>query len=206
MQTVAGRVLSHILSLKPGAVFTPAHVSSLGARAAVDQALSRGVKTGVIQRIGRGLYHVPEYHHLVGQVPPSPETIAYALAEARGERLQMTGLAAANALGLITQMQARPMYYLASGVNRPILKNLQLKIAPAGRSRLAGAGTVAGMVFQALRFMGPRGVTPATIRQIRARLPRRERVKLGRYRTSVPGWIRPHLEAIIGSGTGKARS
>jgi len=198
MEPVARQLLSYIEGLAPGAVFTPAQVTSMGGRAAVDQALSRAVKAGLIERLGRGVYHVPEHHQLVGQVPPAPEAIAHALAAAHGEALQVTELAAAHALGLVTQVPARTMYYVGRRIERPVLREFQVNLVSAGRRRLVGAGTAAGLVIQALRFLGPKRITPAVIAQIQSRLPARARASVLRYRARVPAWMRPHLEAIAG--------
>lgn len=43
----------------PGVVFVTREFLELGSRAAVDEALSRLAREGVIRRLGRGLYDVP---------------------------------------------------------------------------------------------------------------------------------------------------
>src|ERR1022692_3806793 len=52
-----------------------------GPRAAVDQALSRLVRTGFIRRATRGVYYRPRVSRLAGPVPPEPEAVIEALAE-----------------------------------------------------------------------------------------------------------------------------
>lgn len=52
-------LLNQIIRQGRGKVFTPKDFLELGSRDAVDQALSRLVKDGSIQRLGRGLYYYP---------------------------------------------------------------------------------------------------------------------------------------------------
>ena len=54
-----------------GAVFVTCEFLELGYRAAVDEALSRLAREGVIRRLGRGLYDYPQLHPEPGR-PPRP--------------------------------------------------------------------------------------------------------------------------------------
>lgn len=64
----------------PGAVFSSADFLSVGTRAAVDQALLRMMRSGIIERVARGLY-------AKSGEQVDAQTIAYAVAQKTGERL-----------------------------------------------------------------------------------------------------------------------
>ena len=102
-----------------GAVFVTCEFLELGSRAAVDEALSRLAREGVIRRLGRGLYDYPRLHPVLGPAPADPDQIAAALTRKTGSRLQIAGARAANALGLSTQIAARPVY-LTDGRRRTV--------------------------------------------------------------------------------------
>src|SRR2546427_9087415 len=109
-QSVDAKLLRRIRGGRPDSLFSPRDFVDLGQRAAVDKALSRLAQAGRVRRIGRGLYDVPRDHPLIGRLSPDPEAVARKLAQREGERLQPTGAAAANLLGLSEQVPARIVY------------------------------------------------------------------------------------------------
>ncbi|HJW56816.1 MAG TPA: DUF6088 family protein, partial [Burkholderiaceae bacterium] len=56
-----------------------------GTRAAVNKALSRLTKAGMIERISRGMFVRPAVNHRLGRVLPEPQQIVESLAKANGE-------------------------------------------------------------------------------------------------------------------------
>jgi hypothetical protein len=190
------RLANEIAKRGRGHVFTPAEFLHLGSRAAVDQALSRLTRAGYIRRVTRGVYAYPERNALVGEIPPSPAAVAEALARAQGAQAQVSEAAAANALGLTTQVPGR-VVYLTNGTPRTRrVGNTIIQFKRAAPRRLAGAGTPAGMVVQALRYLGPSGVNEHVIEALRERLPRRHRQGLRALVTVTPAWMRPAIERI----------
>jgi len=70
----------------------------IGSRAAVDQALSRLVKKGLLRRVDRGVYGYPEVNRLIGELSPRPEVVAKAVARRGSQRRLPSGAYAANLL------------------------------------------------------------------------------------------------------------
>ncbi len=87
----------------------------LGSRAAVDQVLSRLVQRGALLRAGRGIYVLPVESRF-GTRAPSAVKMVEGLANQREGTIVSHG-AAANALGLTTQVPMRAVY-LTLGVLR----------------------------------------------------------------------------------------
>src|SRR5260370_38088234 len=80
-------ILDRIRGQGRGKVFTPKDFLDLGSRDAADQSLSRLVKGGEIQRLGRGLYHYPRMNERLGiPLRPDLDEIAEALAPQTGSR------------------------------------------------------------------------------------------------------------------------
>src|ERR1700680_3207824 len=118
MSTVHHEILDRIRMRGRGKVFTPKDFLDLGSRDAADKSLSRLVKGGEIQRLGRGLYHYPRVNERLGiLVGPEFDEIAEALARQTGSRVVPSGAAAANRLGLSTQVPAK-LVYLSDGRTR----------------------------------------------------------------------------------------
>jgi hypothetical protein len=81
----------------------------LGSRAVVDQALSRLVGRIKIVRVARGFYALPVSTRF-GDMAPGFERVIAAIGRQKGERIAPFGAAAANAMGLTTQVPLRRAY------------------------------------------------------------------------------------------------
>lgn len=189
-----------------GTIFVTREFLELGSRAAVDEALSRLAKEGIIRRLRRGLYDYPRLHPTLGPVPADPDQIADALARKTGGRLLSTGAQAANILGLSTQVPARPVY-LTDGRRRTVQVGGQtIELRHAEPRSLAGAGRIEGAVIQALRHLGPEHIDTATIERLHQTLTAREKAALRREALSAPGWLIPTLQEIARPETKADRS
>ena len=140
MYNTANKVLEQINKMGHGYVFTPADFNNLPSRQAVDQALSRLVRRGVVRRLGRGVYWVPETNPLVGEVPPESAQVAEALARGSGATLQVSEAAAANRVGLTTQVPARKVYWTNGTPRTRRIGNTIIQLKRGSPRRLVGAG------------------------------------------------------------------
>ncbi|WP_258120450.1 DUF6088 family protein [Mesorhizobium onobrychidis] len=116
MQRLSEQILAHAGGLPEGTPVSAKSLLHLGNRAAVDQALSRLVERGQLIRADRGVYLRPVTSRF-GTRSPSVEQAVEALASQRGEVIVSSGAAAANTLGLTTQVPIRSVY-LTSGRTR----------------------------------------------------------------------------------------
>jgi len=177
-------------------VFVPVDFLDVGGRAAVDQALARLARAGTIRRLARGVYDFPRHDPRLGALSPSLVRVAAAIARSTGSQIQVSGAQAANQLGLSTQVPAR-LVYLTDGPTRTVqVGNRAIAFRHAAPRKLAGAGTAAGVVMQALRHLGRDGVTPDVIARIRQALRDDDRAVVSRHAAMAPAWMRPALEAI----------
>src|SRR5262245_61576495 len=120
MVPIQTKILDIIRRRGRGKVFTSKDFLDLGTREAVDQALSRLARAGQIRRLGRGLYHCPRVNNALGmELAPDADEVARALARKTRSRIVPSGAVAANALGLSTQVPARPVY-LTDGRTRQV--------------------------------------------------------------------------------------
>jgi len=190
MTTIQDTILDRIRRQGRGKVFIPKDFLDLGSRDAADQSLSRLVRSGDIQRLGRGLYHFPQVNKRLG-IPLSPDLdeIADALARQTGSRVVPSGAVAANQLGLSTQVPAQPVY-LSDGRTRQVrIGNTTIQIRHAAPKELPVGSRTSAMVFQALRHLGQAAVDGKVIGQLRRALSpdqRRGLLQDARYTTD---WI-----------------
>lgn len=173
----------------PGAVFTPKDFLDLAGRAAVDQALSRLVRAGILTRIGRGLYHVPQINRTLGfAVPPDSDAVADAIGRQSGSPVAPSGAVTANRLGLSTQLSAKHVY-VTTGRSRTVrVGNQTFRFKHVSPRRLPDADPPVSRALQALHAAGP-DADDATIAALRIMLTPRQRSELVRYAKYDAAWI-----------------
>ena len=147
------RIREHAATLPEGAPICPNALLHLGNRAAVDQALSRLARRGQLLRVFRGVYVRP-IETRFGIRAPAVGAVIAALAELWGETIAPCGGAAANVLGLTTQVPVR-LVYLTSGPSRTLqLYAMAVQLRHSPRWQLVAPGRPAGLVVRALPGWG----------------------------------------------------
>ena len=183
------KILRRIKSCKRGGVFTPDRFADLGTRRAVDLALMRHRKSGLIRQLARGLYDYPKTDPQFGPLQPSTDDIANALAGRDATRLQPSGAYAANLLGLSTQVPMK-VVYLTDGRPRTVqIGKRQIILKNTTPRNMATAGRSSGLVIQALRHLGRKNVDQHIIAQLDRQLDDRARKQLMQDIRYAPAWI-----------------
>jgi hypothetical protein len=190
MRTIQDDILDRIRGQGRGKVFTPKDFLDLGSRDAADQSLSRLVKGGAIQRLGRGLYHYPQINERLGiPIGPDLDEIAEALARQTGSRVVPSGAVAANRLGLSTQVSAKPVY-LTDGRTRQVrIGNTLFHLRHTAPKEFPVGCRTSAMVFQALRHIGQGAVDHQVVTKIRRALSAEQRQELLRDARYTTDWI-----------------
>ena len=138
--SIDAQVTQRIAQKGAGAVFTPAHFLDLGSRNAVDLALSRRARAGIIRKLARGLYDTPRIDASLGPLAPSTDDVANALRDRDGTRLQAAGAHAAHRLGLSDQVPVRAVF-LTDGRSRTVrLGRRQIVLKHTTPKQMATAG------------------------------------------------------------------
>ncbi len=188
-QDLSDKILSRIYGKKRGWVFTPVHFRDLGNDPGIRKALQSLNERGVISRLQRGLYLYPDSHPRLGQLSPTPEQIAQALAGRDDLRIQPAGAYAANLLGLSEQVPAK-VVFLTDGPNRKLkVGNQEIILRRTTPKNMAAAGRASGLVIQALRYLGERHVDDAVVGRLARRLSADDRRQLMHDIRHAPAWI-----------------
>jgi hypothetical protein len=181
------QILAHMAGLPEGAAVFAKGLLHLGNRAAVDQALSRLTGRGQLIRAGRGVYLRPIASRF-GPRAPSVEQAVEALATQKGEIIVSNGAAAANALGLTTQVPVRPVY-LTSGRSRKMHLGKQVvELRHAPRWQLALAHRPAGEAVRALAWLGPEQAE-AALTTLKRKMPPGAFGELVAAAPQLPTWL-----------------
>jgi hypothetical protein len=188
-QTLSDAILSRIYGKKRGWVFTPANFRDLGNDIGIRKSLQNLCERGTITRLERGLYLYPQTHPKLGELSPTPEQIAQAMAGKDDLRIQPSGAYAANLLGLSEQVPAK-VVFLTDGTNRKIrVGNQEIILKQTSPRNMATAGRSSGLVIQALRYFGKHNVDDRVIGTLAARLSPEDRQQLIKDIRYAPAWI-----------------
>jgi len=198
-QSIDSKVLRRIRAGKPGRVFAPRDFLDLGSRAAIDQALSRQARAGILRKVARGLYALPQVHPRFGVLQASTEAIAQAIKGRDAVRLQLSGAHAANALGLSEQVPARAVYLTDGPSRRVTVGKREILLKRTTPRNMATAGRASGMVMQALRWIGQRHVDEKLIATLRRNLKPSDRAALVADVHLAPAWIAAIFHRLAGT-------
>ncbi|MFM2278601.1 MAG: hypothetical protein RLZZ444_832 [Pseudomonadota bacterium] len=186
-ESLAEAIMSQAKSLPEGEPLFAKQLLGLGTRAGIDQALSRLARSGALLRVGRGIYALPVESRFDTR-PPETEKLVEAIAQARGETVASHGAAAANALGLTTQVPTRSVF-LTSGRSRTLkVGKLTVELQHAPSWQLTLAGKPGGQIVRALAWLGPqRAQELSSLLKLKA--PRGAIEEVARARMRLPEWM-----------------
>ena len=187
MQRLTEQIIALADGLSEGAPIAAKGLLHLGNRAAVDQALSRLAERGQLMRVGRGVYLRPVASRF-GARSPSIEQAIQGVAAQRGEVIVPAGAAAANKLGLTTQVSVRPVY-LTSGRSRTLKIGQQcVELRHAPNWQLSMGGRPAGEVVRALAWLGPEKAKSA-VGALKRKLPQSVFGEVVAGASQYPTWL-----------------
>jgi len=196
-KSTSSRVKRKIYGMGRGWAFSVIEFSAFGSRSAIDVTLHRLLKKGTIRRVTRGIYDYPRYsERLKTELSPDMDQVARAIARKFGWRIQASGSAALNLLGLSTQVPSR-FLYLSDGPNRTYQigrQTLAFKQSPLKESSLKLRES--GLIVQALRSLGHERITPNVISTIREWLDLEKRSLVLKDSRTVTGWVYDAIRRI----------
>ncbi len=185
--SVMKQVKQYVSRLPKGKPVSTSSFMRFGTRAAVDQALSRLVKEGVITRAGRGLYVRPKMNPYVGEVPPGIMEVVKA--KAGKATVQVNGAEAARRLGLSTQVPAKTVFLTDGPGRRFNIGELEVTLKHVASRKLLLAGRPAGLALSAFWYLGKNELNAEVVEKVRKVLPPEEFNALRNELSSMPIWM-----------------
>lgn len=154
-QTIAEQIRACILNEGPGWVFTPADFSHIqGKKGSVERALARLAERGSIKRLRKGLYYYPKSNPLLGELSPEVSRVVEALQREKNAIVVPAGATAAHQAGLTTQVPARLTYWTNMNSKTEQIGKQVINFKHVSPRKLSGAGTQAGLILNALEYLG----------------------------------------------------
>ena len=198
MPSLPNLIMQYASESPEGTALCPNTLLHLGSRAAVDQALSRLARSGRLNRVCQGVYVSPVETRF-GLRPPAAEKVIASLADLWVETIVPSGGAAANSLGLTTQVPVKPVY-LTSGPNRELkLGETTVDLRHAPRWQLVAPNRLAGDAVRALAWFGPDEVEEK-LRVIGRKLSAEDLNELASARAIMPAWIAEPVSEMVAGG------
>jgi hypothetical protein len=200
MQSIEKQIERSIKSKPKGSLILPDDYLSYGTSTAVRKALGRLEDKKVIIRVAQGIYVRPKISKLIGQLVPSAEEVAEAIAKRDRIRTVPTGSYALNALGLSTQVPMN-IVLLTDGSPREIkIGKRTIKFKKTTPKNLLAKGKISRLVIQALKEIGIDKVIEEEEMKILTLLDKEEEKDLKHDIALAPVWIQKIMKKALTDG------
>lgn len=199
-QSIEKQIEKSIKNKPKGSLVLPDNYIGFGSSAAIRKALDRLENKQVIVRVAQGIYVRPKISKLIGQLVPSAEEVAEAIAKRDRIRTLPTGSYALNALGLSTQVPMN-IVLLTDGSPRIIkVGKRTIKFKKTTPKNLLAKGKISRLVIQALKEIGNGKVTAAEENKIIDLLKKEEEKDLKHDITLAPVWVQKIMMKAVKDG------
>jgi len=159
--------------------------------------LERLVNKNEIIRIARGIYSLSVVDPILGEIKPSTEDIAKAIAKKERARIIPSGALSLNALGLSNQVPMN-VVYLTDGSPRKIsLGKRTILFKKTSAKNLILRGEISTLVIQALKEIGNGNITQDEEQIILNHLRKEEINNLEHDIRFAPEWIRKIMRKVL---------
>ena len=164
---------------------------------AVNKALERLVERGVLTRVAKGIYARPKIDPLLGEMLPTAEQIAEAIAKRDKARIIPTGAYALHMLGLSTQIPMNVVYLTDGSARKIKVGNRTIVFKKTSPKNLAVKGKISSLVIQALKTIGKDKYSDEDLGIILKILKREDPKKLESDIALAPEWIRKIMKLAL---------
>lgn len=199
LQSVNKKVIFRIYGRGRGWAFSSNDFVEDFSRSQVDYALSELCRERTIRRVCRGIYDYPKFSALLQQnLSPDFDQVAQAFARKFNWRIQPSGDAALNLLGLSTQVPGR-LVYLSDGPNRQYdIGNYTLEFKKSALKDVGFKYRESGLVVQALKALGQERVDDAVLAALRKQLDEPVCKRVLKDTVTATGWVYETIKRICG--------
>ena len=197
MQSVEYKIEKTIKSKPRGSLLFPDDFSQKGSAESVRKALQNLKEKGIMNSVAHGIYVRPVMDEYIGEVLPTAEEIAKAIAKRDRIKLVPTGAYALHALGLSTQIPLK-LVFLTDGAPRTIeVGKRTIKLKKTTPRNLKARGKISSLVIQALREIGKDNATAEEQSKIIELLQKEDPANLKFDISLAPEWIRKIIKQAV---------
>ena len=191
------QILTKVKKAKRGSLFFIDDFLVFSNYKAISKALERLVNKNEIIRIARGIYALSVIDPILGEIKPSTEDIAKAIAKKERARIIPSGALSLNALGLSSQVPMN-VVYLTDGSPRKIsLGKRSILFKKTSAKNLILRGEISTLVIQALKEIGNGNLTQDEEQILLNHLRKEEINNLEHDIRFAPEWIRKIMRKAL---------
>lgn len=194
LQSIENKVINRIYGKGRGWCFTPSSFVDIGSQSAIRQALVRLEKDNIIRRVGRGIYDYPKKHKNIGILPPDINQAAEAIAKKHSLKIQPSGALAANLLGVSEQVPAKVVFLTDGKGKKVMIGKTEVIFKTVAPRFMSLAGTIAGLLIQALKHFGENHVDDAQFKRAWSKLDSKEKKRLVMKKNAAPIWLHKYID------------
>jgi hypothetical protein len=197
MQGVEYKIERKIRARDRGFLLFPDDFTDQGSAESIRKALQALKNKGLIKQVAHGIYVRPKISAYIGEVLPTAEEVAQAIAKRDKIRIVPTGVYALHALGLSTQIPLN-LVFLTDGAARTVkVGKRTIKLKKATPKNLMAKGKISSLVIQALREIGKDKASEAELKQIVTLLKQEDLQLLEHDIKLAPEWIKQIMKKAI---------
>ena len=195
---ISEKIKKRILDKGQGKLHCVADFYDLGNDRVVRQALIRLEKRGILERVKRGVYLLPEVDAEIGVLHPSLDDIAKTIAERDNVQILPTGALALNILGLSTQVPMNAVYVTTGASKIVRVGKRKITFRRVTPKYFAFKAKVSPLIVFALHEIKEKNVTEGIIEQLKKVLEKSNELELLQDDLKkYPAWIREIVINIL---------
>jgi hypothetical protein len=181
-------------------VFSTSDFRYYGEYKAIAKSLERLTKEGKITRLSTGLYGKKVYNARFGDFEEiMPEEIADGLARKFGWKIVPAGEAAANLLGLSTQVPTQSVYISTGPYKTYRIGSFKIVFRHSFHKELALCSETTALFSEALREIGPHELSYANLKAAIEALDEKDKITLENESTQLSPWLAKAIQDALGA-------
>lgn len=200
MDKVHTQIEKKLAKAKKGSLFFLSDFRGMGTEGSIKMALSRLKEAGKLKRIAHGIYYLPQIDPILGELYPSMETIAEAIAKKEHIRIKPTGAFALHKLGLTTQVPMKLVYFTDGPLKQIKLGKNVIKFKPTTPKKLSLKGKLSSLIIQALEELGTEHLEEKTIKRVKELLKKEDPKILIKDLKLAPAYISEFIFLLLKEG------
>lgn len=197
MKNIANSIFYFISGHGRGWAFSSSDLLADLSRQQADNALSDLVEQGKIRRVSRGIYDYPAFSQLLNKsVSPDMDKVARAYARKNNWRIEISGEAALNLLG-VSQQVPGSYVYLSDGASREYdVLGQMLVFKKASLKSIGFKYRQSTLLVQAIKALGEAHVDQQVISKMRESIEPNKRLKIIKDTQSAIDWVHAIIQKI----------
>jgi len=191
------QMISRIEKSPDGRAFIVSDFTDLMDYSTAKRSLARLAQKGMIRRVIRGVYDKPRYSFMLSEYSaPKMGEIASALARNYNWSIAPTGVEALNLLGLSTQVPANWRFISSGPYKKYTVGKVSIEFLHRANREIAGMSRVTGLIIQALKAIGEKGLDDTITGTLKARLTEEDKTCLLAESKQTTVWIHKAIKNI----------